>query len=238
MSSPGSVPDRRVRLRRQPHRARYNLAAIHDVLDSQLVAHVAFVEAGQPYCVPTLHARVADELFIHGSTASRAMRALGTGISACVTVTAIDGLVLARSAFEHSANYRSAMLLGKFRAVDGVGAKLAAFEAFTNKLVPGRWNEVRPPNRKELAASTILSTTIAISSVKIRTGPPDDGDTPDADIDAWAGVLPIVTSFDEAQAAPGLRDGIGLAESVRTLLAHQHRQRDGSELAADSYKGC
>jgi nitroimidazol reductase NimA-like FMN-containing flavoprotein (pyridoxamine 5'-phosphate oxidase superfamily) len=165
-----------------------------------------------------LQARVGDALYVHGSTGSRAINVLGSGALACVTVTVIDGLVLARSAFEHSANYRSAMLFGRFRILDSLDDRLAAFEAMTNKLVPGRWNEVRPPNRKELAASSILSMTIEEASAKVRTGPPDDDGTPDAHMAIWAGVLPIVTMFDKPQAAPSLRDGIPLSESIRALL--------------------
>jgi uncharacterized protein len=208
----------RTRVRRHPERGHYDRATVEAVLDSQLYAHVAFVDAGQPYCVPMLQARVGDHLYIHGSAASRLIRVLSEGAPACVTVTALDGLVLARSAFEHSANYRSAMLLGAFRRLTDDGDRLAAFEAFTNKVVPGRWNEVRPPSPKELKATAILAMAIEEASVKIRTGPPTDDGTPDAERETWAGVLPLVTHFGEPQATPGLRPGMPLSDSVRSLL--------------------
>jgi uncharacterized protein len=205
-------------VRRHPERGRYDRAEVDAVLDSQLVAHVAFVEAGQPFCVPMLQARVGDDLYVHGSTASRTVRTLAAGAPACVTVTAIDGLVLARSAFQHSANYRSAMLLGSFRSIIGERERLAAFEAFTNKIVPGRWNEVRRPSAQELKATTVLAMAIDEASAKIRTGPPTDDETPDAELETWAGVVPVVTSFGEPEASPGLTNGIALSNSVRALL--------------------
>jgi uncharacterized protein len=211
-------------VRRHPERGRYDRAEVDAVLDSQLVAHVAFVEAGQPFCVPMLQARVGHDLYVHGSTASRTVRTLAAGAPACVTVTAIDGLVLARSAFQHSANYRSAMLLGSFRSITGERERLAAFEAFTNKIVPGRWNEVRGPSAQELKATTVLAMAIDEASAKIRTGPPTDDETPDAELETWAGVVPVVTSFGEPEASPGLTNGIALSNSVRALLERSHRQ--------------
>ena len=179
-----------------------------------MVAHVAFADSGQPYCVPFLHVRVGGVLYLHGSTGSRAMRALADGAPACVTVTILDGLVLARSAFEHSANYRSAMLLGRF---DPVAAehRNAALRAFTDRLVPGRWDEVRPPTAKELAKTSVLAMTIGEASVKVRTGPPSDGDGPDATDTVWAGVLPLSTRFDPPQPAPELPAGLAPPRSVR-----------------------
>jgi uncharacterized protein len=214
----------RVRVRRHPERGHYDRAAVDAVLDSQLVAHVAFVEDDQPFCVPMLQARVGDRLYVHGSTASRAMRTLAKGVPACVTVTALDGLVLARSAFQHSANYRSVILLGRFRSIAGDGDRLRAFEAFTNKVVPGRWDEVRAPSPKELKATMVLAMALDEASAKIRTGPPSDDGTPDAELETWAGVVPVVTSFGEPKPSPGLTNGIALSKSVRALLdrAHQH----------------
>jgi uncharacterized protein len=209
----------RVRVRRQPTRGRYELADVYEVLDRSRFAHVAFVHEEQPFCVPMLQARIDARVYVHGSSASRALRALAEGIPACLTVTTLHGLVLARSAFEHSANYESAMVLGSFRRVDDESERLAAFEAFTNKLIPGRWDEVRPPNAKELKATSILGMEIAEASVKARTGPPSDDDSADADeIATWAGVVPFEASFGAAVPSPGLRPGIDLAESVRLLL--------------------
>jgi nitroimidazol reductase NimA-like FMN-containing flavoprotein (pyridoxamine 5'-phosphate oxidase superfamily) len=207
----------RVRVRRQPKKARYDRNSIHGVLDRGLFCHLAFVHDGHPFCIPTLHARVDDEVLVHGSSASRTLRTLAAGAEACLTVTVMRGLVLARSAFEHSANYDSVVLLGRFRLVEDEDERLAGFAAFTNKLIPGRWDEVRQPSRKELKATTILAMGIQEASVKTRSGPPDDDDSPDAAIDTWAGVVPIVTAFGEPEPSPGLRSGIGLTPSVRRL---------------------
>jgi nitroimidazol reductase NimA-like FMN-containing flavoprotein (pyridoxamine 5'-phosphate oxidase superfamily) len=213
-------PTDRVRVRRQPTRGLYDRAALDAVLDAAVFAHVAFVDHGQPFCVPMLHARVGDDVLVHGSSASRLVRTLASGVAACLTVTVLDGLVLARSAFEHSANYRSAMLLGTFREVECDEARLAALEAFTNRLLPGRWDEVRPPDRLELKASRILALPIGEASVKARTGPPSDCDSPDAELDTWAGVLPVATAYGEPVPAPGLRPGITLERRPRWLEAH------------------
>jgi uncharacterized protein len=207
----------RVRVRRQPRKARYDRESIHGVLDRGLHCHLAFVHDGHPFCIPTLHARVGDDVVIHGSSASRTLRTLADGADACLTVTVMRGLVLARSAFEHSANYDSVVLLGRFRRVEDHEQRLAAFAAFTNRLIPGRWDEVRQPNAKELKATMILAMSIDEASVKTRSGPPDDDDTPDAELDTWAGVVPIVTAFGEPEPSPGLRPGIGLTPSVRRL---------------------
>jgi len=205
-------------VRRQPTRGHYDRETLDTVLDAGLVAHVAFVEGGQPFCIPMLYARVGDDVYVHGSSASRALRTLAEGAAACVTVTLVDGLVLARSAFEHSANYRSAVLLGAFAPVADAERR-AAFEALTNKLVPGRWQEVREPNEKELRATSILALPIGEASVKIRSGPPSDDDSPDAELGVWAGVVPIVTAYGKPEPSPGLRDGVALDESVRRLTA-------------------
>jgi nitroimidazol reductase NimA-like FMN-containing flavoprotein (pyridoxamine 5'-phosphate oxidase superfamily) len=210
----------RVRLRRGPAKGRYERAAVHGVLDDGLLAHVAFLDADGPVCVPMLYVRVGDIVYIHGSVGSRAIRCLSTRASACVTVTNLRGLVLARSAFEHSANYEAVMVFGVFTAVEAVDERLAAFEAFTEKLLPGRWGEVRPPSDKELSASAILALDLAEAeaSVKVRTGPPDDDDGPDAGLDTWAGVLPLALAFGPPQPTEGLRPGIALSPSVRRLI--------------------
>jgi hypothetical protein len=215
MSSPERSP--RIRVRREPKRGRYDQEAIYRVLDRARIAHVSFVVDGQPYCIPTLYARVGDQLLIHGSAASRMVRLLASGAPACVTVTILDGLVLARSAFEHSANYDSVVVLGSFGAV-GEQQKLAALEALTQALLPGRWREVRPPSRQELKATAILAMRITEASVKTRTGAPDDDDSPDALIDTWAVVIRITTSYGTPEPSPGLRAGIRPSRSVQRLL--------------------
>ena len=216
MTAPASE---RVRVRRGPRKGRYDLESVKSVLDAGLVAHVAFVADGQPYCLPMLHARVGENVLIHGSRKSRLIRALAEGAPACLTVTTLRGLVLARSAFEHSANYACVIALGSFTLVDEAVAKLAALEAFTEKLVPGRWREVRPPNANELKATSVLSMRLDEASVKARSGPPDDDNSPDAALDVWAGVIPIETRFGAPQPSPGLAAGTALSDSVAGLRA-------------------
>jgi uncharacterized protein len=211
----------RKHVRRQPERGHYDRPSIDSVLDAGLVAHVAFVDSGQPYCIPMLFARIDSSVYIHGSTASRTIRTLATGAPACLTVTLLDGLVLARSAFEHSANYRSAVLVGSFRKVDDPERKVKAFRAFTEKLVPGRWDEVRNPNQKELKQSAILEMPIDEAAMKMRTGPPSDDDSPDAELPTWAGVLPVAARFGVPEASPGLAEGVPLAGSVERLAASE-----------------
>jgi nitroimidazol reductase NimA-like FMN-containing flavoprotein (pyridoxamine 5'-phosphate oxidase superfamily) len=211
------VPNR-VRVRRGPKKGRYDRASIDDVLDRGLLAHVAFADGDDAVCIPMLYARIGDLIYIHGSTKSRAVRALANGARACVAVTIVNGLVLARSAFEHSANYDSAMVFGTFAPVEDDDERMRAFEAFTEKLLPGRWDEVRRPDAKELKATEILAMEIDEASAKVRTGPPDDDDSPDAARDTWAGVVPIVRSYGDPEASPGLRPGIDFSDSVRRLL--------------------
>jgi uncharacterized protein len=212
------VPSR-VKVRRGPKKGRYDRESIDAVLDGGLLAHVAFVDGDEPVCIPMLYARVGDRIYIHGSTKSRAVRALAAGAPACVTVTVVHALVLARSAFEHSANYDSAMAFGSFAVVEDPDERMRAFEAFTEKLIPGRWDEVRQPNATELKATEILAMEIGEASAKVRTGPPDDDDSADAERDTWAGVVPIVSSYGPPEPSPGLRPGIAVSESVRRLLA-------------------
>jgi len=189
-------------------RARYDREAIDAVLDAGLVAHLGFVSDDQPFVIPTLHARLGDDVFVHGSAASRTLRALEDGIAACLTVTLLDGIVLARSVFEHSMNYRSVVVLGTAVPVGEPDEKLAALEAFTEKLPPGRWAEARPPTRKELKATSVLRVPLDEASAKIRDGGPEDGDTPDAELDVWAGHVPLVVEALAPVPDPSLRAGI------------------------------
>ena len=209
----------RVRVRRDPAKGRYDRASVEAALDRGQVAHVAFVDGGFPYCMPMLYARAGGVVYIHGSTGSRAIRTLASGVPACLTVTRLDGLVLARSVFEHTANYESAVVLGRFRPVEGDGDRLAAFEALTERLLPGRWSEARRPNPRELAATVILAMPIDEASVKLRSGGPDDDDSDDAGLDVWAGVIPVTASYGEPTASPGLRSGLPRPPSVVSLLA-------------------
>ena len=174
---------------------------IDEILDAALICHLGFERDGQPFVIPTLHARIGDLLYVHGSAASRTLRAMGEGIPACATVTLVDGIVLARSVFEHSMNYRSVVVLGTATPVVDPDEKYAVLEAFTEKLLPGRWADARPPTRKELKATSVLSLPLDEASAKVRDGAPDDGDTPDADLDVWAGHIPL----DREGAAAGCR---------------------------------
>ena len=205
-------------MRRAPQKGRYDRASIDRVLDRGLVAHVAFADGDSAVCIPMLYARVGDTVYIHGSTKSRAVRLLAEGAPACVTVTLVHALVLARSTFEHSANYDSAMVFGEFSLVDDEAERLLAFEAFTEKLLPGRWDEARQPNAKELKATEILALEIDEASAKVRSGGPNDDDSTDAALDVWAGVVPIVSSYGTPTPSAGLRDGIPVPDSVRRLL--------------------
>jgi uncharacterized protein len=186
-------PDRyqrteRTRLRRLPERAAYDRDTVHAILDEGFICHVGFVLDGQPFVIPTGYVRAADTLYLHGSTGSRL--GLRPGMDVCATVTLLDGLVLARSAFHHSMNYRSVVVLGRTRALTGPDEKEAALRALVEHIVPGRSDAVRGADRRELAATAVLALPLAEVSAKVRTGPPVD-DEPDYDLPIWAGVLPL-----------------------------------------------
>src|SRR3954447_398018 len=205
----------RTKLTRVPQRGSHDLPTIQAILNEALIAHVTWVQDGRPALIPTLIARDGDTLLIHGSSASRTLRALRAGLEACVEVTHVDGLVLARSAFHHSMNYRSAILYGTLEPVEDVAH---ALEIFTEKLVPGRWEHVRWPNRKELKATAVLRLPITEGSAKVRTGAPVDDDE-DYALDTWAGVVPLRMQTQTPAPDPLLKDGIDLPEHVRALTA-------------------
>jgi nitroimidazol reductase NimA-like FMN-containing flavoprotein (pyridoxamine 5'-phosphate oxidase superfamily) len=184
-------PSDRVRLRRKRERGSYDREVIDAILDEALIAHLGIVdEQGQPFVLPTLHARSGDVVYCHGSVASRTLRTLAAGAPACLTVSLIDGLVLARSAMHHSANYRSAMLIGRARVVEDPEEKRAALRAVVEHIVPGRWDDVRAPRENELSATAVLALPIDEASAKIRSGGPVD-DEEDYALAAWAGVIPL-----------------------------------------------
>jgi len=193
----------RTTIKRLPKRGAYNRETIDAILDEAFICHVGFVVDGQPYVIPTGFARIDNDLYIHGSAASRMLRNLAEGVAVCVTVTLIDGLVLARSAFHHSINYRSVVILGKAEMVTDNDEKHKALEAFTEHVISGRWAEVRWPTELEFKATTVLRLPINEASAKFRTGPPVDDDE-DYAMNVWAGVLPLTLTPSQPVADPKL----------------------------------
>jgi len=184
------VPTERTTLKRLPKRAFYERKIIYDILDEGFICHVGFVDRDYPVVIPTAYGRVAETLYIHGSAASRMLRSLATGIPVCVTVTLVDGLVLARSVFHHSMNYRSVVIFGTAMAVKGKKEKLRALRSFSEHLLPGRWADVREPNEPELKQTLALRIPLREASAKIRTGVPMDEES-DYSLRVWAGELPL-----------------------------------------------
>ncbi len=185
-----SNPTPRTRVVREPQRAVYDRDAVNQILDEGLLCHVGFVADGQPFVIPMSYGRDGDMLYIHGSTASRMVRNLEQGVPVCITVTLVDGLVLARSVFNHSMNYRSVVILGKATLVDDPAEKLAALRAISEHILPHRWDDSRQPYEKELKATSVLRLPISEFSAKVRVGPPVD-DEEDYSFPTWAGVIPL-----------------------------------------------
>jgi uncharacterized protein len=211
-------PQDRTAVRRLPEKQIRDRATLDAVLDAARVAHVALTdETGQPYVLPVAHARFGDEVLIHGSTGSRLFRGLLAGAPTCLTVTVLDGLVAARSVFESSMRYRSAMVFGQVRELHG-DAKLSGLEALTEHLLPGRWGEARRPSAKELAATVVLALSLSEWSVKVSDGHPDD-DQEDLDLPVWAGVVPLREVAGEPIPAPDLRVPVDVPAYVRTWSA-------------------
>ena len=209
------VPSARSKMKRLPSRGRYDRATVYAILDAGFICHVGYAIDGQPYVTPTAYWRTGDAVYWHGSSASRMLRTLETGADCCLTVTYLDGLVLARSAFHHSLNFRSAMLFGKAYKVKDPDEKLAQLEAFVERLYPGRWQELRPVSAKELNATTVLGMHIDEASAKIRSGPPVD-DEPDYALPVWAGVIPVrsatATPVDDGRLVKGAKLHAALAD--------------------------
>jgi nitroimidazol reductase NimA-like FMN-containing flavoprotein (pyridoxamine 5'-phosphate oxidase superfamily) len=202
--APAVAPSARTTVRRMPDRGRYDRREAHAILDEGLVAHVGLVTEHGPVVIPMLYGRDGDRLLLHGSAASRLMRGGAQGPEMCVTVTLVDGLVLARSAFHHSMNYRSVVVFGRARAVTDLDERRAALDRLVDHIVPGRGPDVRPPSDKELKATLVLALPLDECSVKVRTGPPLD-DEEDLDTPAWAGVVPLTTVPGSPVPAPDLR---------------------------------
>ncbi|MEO1402742.1 MAG: pyridoxamine 5'-phosphate oxidase family protein [Cyanobacteria bacterium J06635_1] len=210
----------RTQIKRIPKRGDYDPATIYAILDEALICHIGFVVEGQPFVIPTAYGRIEDRLYIHGSPASRMLKTLQQGIEICVTVTLLDGLVLARSAFHHSMNYRSVVLFGTARRVDDLAEKQTALHAFTDQVIPGRWASIRQPSQAELSGTTVLALPITEASAKVRTGPPID-DAADYKLPVWAGVIPLQLTAQTPVADPRLPGEIALPESVK------HYRRSG-----------
>lgn len=203
----------RAQVRRIPKRGAYDAETIHAILDAGFLAHVGFCIDGQPFVIPTLYGRSGDTLYLHGSAASRMLRELETGVPACVTVTLVDGLVLARSAFHHSMNYRSVVAFGTARKINEAEQKTEALRVISDHVIAGRWSDVRAPYDKELKATTVLEFLIEEASAKVRTGPPLD-DEEDYALPVWAGVLPLGLEPKEPVADSRLADRVSVPEYV------------------------
>ncbi len=197
----------RTNLKRLPKRGHFDRDTVYEILDEGFICHIGFVVDGQPFVIPTGYARVNDNLFIHGSQASRMLRTLANGVDACVTVTPVDGLVLARSAFHHSINYRSVVVFGRATLVEDREEKNSALFAFSEQVIKGRWGDVRVPNESELKQTTVLRMPLLEASAKVRTGPPID-DEEDYAMPTWAGVIPLRLVADPPIADPRLPVGI------------------------------
>jgi nitroimidazol reductase NimA-like FMN-containing flavoprotein (pyridoxamine 5'-phosphate oxidase superfamily) len=206
----------RTRLRRHSERGKTEYADLLAVLDAGMICHLGVVLGGAPLVLPTAYGRIGDTLYLHGSSANRSLHA-ADGHEVCVTVTHIDGLVCARSVFSHSVNYRCAVVFGTARIVTDEAERLAGLRAVTEQLIPGRWDAVRSPTRKELAATSVLAVSLGEASVKVRTGPP--GDEPeDLDLPVWAGVVPMTMSFGKPEPDPELRPGITPPDHIRARV--------------------
>ncbi len=221
-SSMQQAPSERTRVRRLPKRGAYDRQAIDAILDAGLLCHVGYVIDGQPYVTPTAHWRDGEYVYWHGSSASRMLRMQAGGVDVCFTVSLLDGLVLARSGFHHSMNYRSVMALGHAELVEAPAAKLHALRAFTERLVPGRWEEIRAPTAQELRATTILRLSLDEASAKLRTGPPIDDDA-DYALPVWAGVLPLSLVAGPPVADPRLTAGTPVPDAVAGFMPGRAR---------------
>jgi uncharacterized protein len=213
-------PTARTQVRRAPQRGEYDRTILYQILDEALVCHVGFVSEGQPVVIPTAYGRIEDQLYIHGSPASRTLRSLQTNLEVCVTVTLLDGLFLARSAFHHSMNYRSVVIFGSAIPITEPEEKWQALQAFTEHVVPQRWSEVRPPTPQELQGTLVLALPLTEASAKIRTGPPLD-DEADYQSSVWAGVLPLQLTTTAPIPDPCLPPEIALPSYVQSYACHR-----------------
>jgi uncharacterized protein len=219
------TPTDHTRVVRESHRGVYDRAEVYGMLDEGFVCHVGFVADQQPFVIPTLYARVGDDIYFHGSAASRMMRNVSTGVPVCLTVTLVDGMVLARSVFNSSMNYRSVVALGTATLVSDATEKLEALHAFTEKLIAGRWADARPPTEKELKATSVLKLPLQEVSAKVRQGAPED-DAEDYDLPVWAGVIPMRLVADAPVRDPRCDESLPEpAYATRFTRAGQHHTK-------------
>lgn len=210
----------KTRVRRLPERGRYDRETVHRILDAGFICHVGYLIEDQPYVTPTSYWREGERLYWHGSSASRMLRTVSKGIKVCLTVTHVDGLVIARSGFHHSINYRAVMAFGTAEKIEDESYKLAALKNFVDGLYPGRWDTLRPPTKQELKATTVLSMPLDEVSAKIRTGGPID-DEEDYALPIWAGVLPLSTATGALVPDPRNLRGLEVPEDVRKFVLKQ-----------------
>jgi len=220
------TPTKRTKVQRLPDRGKYDYETIFAILDEAFVCHVGFVIDGQPFVIPTNYGRIGNTLYLHGSSASRMLRTISDGIQVCVTVTLVDGLVLARSAFHHSVNYRSVVILGHANPVESPEEKSRILEVFTNHVVPGRWNDIRQPTDSELKATSVLALPLEEASAKVRVGPPKDEEA-DYSLPIWAGVLPLTVvpgaPISDPKLIPGLQPPANVRSYSRTGRSPQSK---------------
>ncbi len=208
------------RVVRVPNRGQYDQKSVHAILDEALICHVAFVQDDRPFVIPTLHARDGDSILLHGATTSRLMKHVAAGNEVSIACTLVDGLVLARSVFHHSANYRSVVLFGNGELLPDE-AKMDALALFTEKLIPARWDDARQPNANELKATAVVRVPISLASAKVRVGPPGDDDE-DMSLPVWAGVLPIQQTFGQPIPDPQLIEGVPVPNYVFEHINEQN----------------
>jgi uncharacterized protein len=220
------APTKKTTLKRLPKRAVYDRCTIYQILDEGFVCHVGFVDSGQPVVIPTAYGRRGDMLYLHGSIASRMLRALASGIQVCVTVTLLDGLVLARSAFHHSMNYRSVVVFGTASVVRNAAEKTRALRAFSEHIIPGRWADVRKPSAKEIKQTLVLRVPLKEVSAKVRNGPPID-DEADYEFRVWAGELPFRLIAAAPISDPHLRRGVKVPKYAQNYSV-QNRSKQTS----------
>ncbi len=210
-------PGKKIKVNRIPERGFYGPETIYKIIDEALYCHISFIQDGHPFIIPTIHARIDDYLVFHGAKASRLLKQISSGEEIAVAITILDGLVLARSVYHHSMNYRSVVIFGRGKLIENKSEKLNALEAITNHLIPGRWNDVKKPSEKELNATSIVSLKIDEASAKIRTGESQD-EKEDYDLPVWAGVIPFSKKFEQPIEDPKLKSGILLPDYISKLI--------------------